>query len=126
MRDAFGACSRRAHGNWHEQQNTAANCCLIANSGREAPARFALPALIDCAHTQMAVLRAVDDGGGNRRYGRLLFSRQLRHTLVEVNAKARVYVWRRGFQFEEDLVRLDDHHSMMPSPILWSACGRWP
>ena len=102
--------------------------------------------------TQVAMMRLLEEGGVNRRYGRLLFGRLRAHGLVSVGAEARVFMWQHGSagvsflranyeqlreamidanyitqqQFEEDVARLDDPDFMMPSGILWSAWGRRP
>ncbi len=102
--------------------------------------------------TQVAMVRMLEDGGVDRRYGRLLCGKLRARGLVDVGAEARVFMWQRGSagaamlkanfeqlreamidrnyitsqQFEEDLARLDDPDFMMPSGILWSAWGRRP
>jgi SAM-dependent methyltransferase len=100
--------------------------------------------------THVAMMRLFEDGGVNRRYGRLLFGQLREHGLTNVAAEARVVMFQRGSpgasmlranyeqlraamidgnyitprQFDEDLAQLDDPAFIMPSGILWSACGR--
>jgi len=102
--------------------------------------------------THVAMMRLFEDGGVNRRYGRLLFGCLRAHGLTNVGAEARAFMLQCGSsgvsmlranyeqlratmidgnyitlrQFEEDLARLDDPDFMMPSGILWSAWGRHP
>ncbi len=102
--------------------------------------------------THVAMMRLFEDGGVNRRYGRLLFRQLREHGLTNVGAEARVFMLQRGSpgvsmlranyeqlrtamvdgnyitprQFEEDLAQLDNPYFMMPSGILWSAWGRRP
>ncbi len=109
------------------------------------PSEVLLPA-------QVAMLRLLEDGGVDRRYGRHLSGRLRAHGLTNVGGEARGFMWRCGSpgtallratyellrgamidgnyitpqQFEEDLARLDDPDFMMPSPILWSAWGQRP
>jgi SAM-dependent methyltransferase len=100
--------------------------------------------------TQVAMMRFLEDGGVNRRYGRLLFGRLRAHGLSSVGAEARVlmcpsaspgasmlranleqlreamidggYITQQ--QYNEDIARLEDQHFFTPSSILWSAWGR--
>jgi SAM-dependent methyltransferase len=100
--------------------------------------------------TQVAVNRLLDDGGVDRLFGRRLAARLRAHGLACVTAEARAFMWQRGSpgaalaratyellrralidgnyittqQFEHDVARLDDPDFLMPSAILWSACGR--
>jgi SAM-dependent methyltransferase len=103
-------------------------------------------------HAHLAMMRLFEDGGVNRRYGRLLFGRLRAHGLNDVGAEGRVFMLQCGSsgasmlranyeqlrpalidsdyitatQFDEDLAYLDDPDFMMPSGILWSAWGRRP
>jgi hypothetical protein len=98
---------------------------------------------------QVAMLRFLEDGGVNRRYGRLLFGRLRAHGLTSVGAEARVFMCQSASlggsmvranleqlrdalidgsyitqqQFEDDIARLEDQHFFTPSSILWSAWG---
>jgi len=100
--------------------------------------------------THVAMMRVLDDGGVDRRYGRRLFKRLRAHGLVDVRAEARIFMCgresaavamlRANFeqlreamidgnyitqqQFEDDIARLDDLDFIVPSGILWSAWGR--
>lgn len=100
--------------------------------------------------THMAMMRVLEDGGVDRRYGRRLFGRLRAHGLVDVGAEARIFMWECGSagvamlranfeqlrdpmisgnyitqqQFEDDLARLVDEDFTVPSGILWSAWGR--
>jgi SAM-dependent methyltransferase len=100
--------------------------------------------------TQVAMLKFLEDGGVNRRFGRLLFGRLRTHGLTSVGAEARVFMCQsaspgasmlranleqlreamigRGHitqqQYDEDMARLEDQHFFTPSSILWSAWGR--
>lgn len=102
--------------------------------------------------TQVAMMRLLEDGGVNRRFGRLLFGKLRARGLIGVGTEARVYMWHAGSpgastlranyeqlrkamiegnyitqqQFDEDIARIDDPEFMMPSGILWSAWGRRP
>lgn len=102
--------------------------------------------------TQVALMKVLEDGGVDRRFGRVLLGRLQAHGLVSTGAEARVFMWRGGSagaslvratyellrgamiernyvtpqQFEEDVARLDDPDFRMPSSILWSAWGRRP
>ena len=94
----------------------------------------------------------VDERGIERRWGRLLYSRLRARGLVEVRAEGRLLMWQGGSagaslmranfeqlhdaliagrhiteqELQEDLAVLDSPDFMMPSPILWTACGRRP
>jgi SAM-dependent methyltransferase len=100
--------------------------------------------------THVAMLRLLEDGGVNRRYGRLLSALLRKKGLSSVGASAQLFMWQSGSpgiammranfeqlrdalieanyitqqQFDEDLARLSDPSFMMPSSILWSAWGR--
>jgi SAM-dependent methyltransferase len=100
--------------------------------------------------THVAMMSLLEDGGVDRRYGRLLFGRLRTHGLVDVGAEARAFMWQRGSagvamlranfeqlreamirgnhitsqQFDDDVARLDDPDFMVPSGILWSVWGR--
>ncbi len=100
--------------------------------------------------THAAMLRLLEDGGVNRRYGRLLSGLLRESGLTSVGASAQLFMWQSGSpgiammranfeqlreamieakyitpqQFDEDLARLNDPSFMMPSTILWSAWGR--
>ena len=100
--------------------------------------------------THVAMLRLLEDGGVNRRYGRLLSGLLRQKGLTDVGAAAQLLMWQSGSpgiaimranfeqlreamiegnyvtqqQFDDDLARLDDPSFMMPSSILWSAWGR--
>jgi len=102
--------------------------------------------------THVAMLRLLEDGGVNRRYGRLLSGLLRKSGLTSVGASAQLFMWQSGSpgvtmmranfeqlreamieanyitpqQFDEDLARLNDPSFMMPSSILWSAWGRRP
>ncbi len=100
--------------------------------------------------THVAMLRLLEDGGVNRRYGRLLSGLLRERGLTSVGASAQLFMWqsespgvammRANFeqlreamieanyitprQFDEDLARLNNPCFTMPSSILWSAWGR--
>lgn len=100
--------------------------------------------------THVAMLRLLEDGGVNRRYGRLLSGLLRESGLTSVGASAQLFMWQSGSpgiammranfeqlreamieahyvtpqQFDEDLARLNNPSFMMPSSILWSAWGR--
>lgn len=100
--------------------------------------------------THVAMLRLLEDGGVNRRYGRLLSGLLRKSELTSVGASAQLFMWQSGSpglammranfeqlreamieanyitpqQFDEDLARLNNPSFMMPSSILWSAWGR--
>ena len=100
--------------------------------------------------TQVAMLRVLETGGVNRRYGRLLSGLLRERGLTDVGASAQLFMWQSGSpaiammqanfeqlreamieanyitsqQFDEDLARLNNPSFMMPSPILWSAWGK--
>jgi SAM-dependent methyltransferase len=102
--------------------------------------------------THVAMLRLLEDGGLNRRYGRLLSGLLRESGLTSVGASAQLFMWQSGSpgiammranfeqlreamiqanyitpqQFDEDLARLNNPSFMMPSSILWSAWGRRP
>ena len=102
--------------------------------------------------THLAMMKLFEDGGVNRRYGRLLFGRLRTHHLTDVGAEGRMFMIHRDSwgacmlkanyqqlrttmidgnyitprQFDEDVARLDDPDFMMPSGMLWSAWGRRP
>ena len=102
--------------------------------------------------TQVALMRVLEDGGVDRRYGRQLCGRLRAHGLINVGGEARAFMWQRGSagaalvratyellrgamidgnyvtpqQFDQDIAHLDDPDFMMPSPIMWSAWGRRP
>jgi hypothetical protein len=102
--------------------------------------------------TQVALMKVLDDGGVDRRWGRRLFERLQDHGLVNLDSEARVFMFHRESpgaalvratyellreamieanyvtpqQFEKDIARLDDPGFLMPSSILWSAWGRRP
>src|SRR5579863_2759848 len=102
--------------------------------------------------THVAMLRLLEDGGVNRRYGRLLSGLLRESGLTSVGASAQLFMWQSGSpgiammranfeqlreamieanyitpqQFEEDLARLNNPSFMTPSSILWSAWGRRP
>jgi SAM-dependent methyltransferase len=99
---------------------------------------------------QVATLRLLEDGGVNRRYGRLLSGLLRESGLTSVGASAHIVMWHSGSpgiammranfeqlrdamieaqyitpqQFDDDLTRLNSPSFMMPSSILWSAWGR--
>ena len=98
----------------------------------------------------VAMLRLLDDGGVNRRYGRLLTGLLRESGLTNVGASAQLFMWHSGSpgiammranleqlreamieanyitpqQFEEDLAQLNNPSFMTPSSILWSAWGK--
>jgi SAM-dependent methyltransferase len=100
--------------------------------------------------THVAMLRLLEEGGVNRRYGRLLSGLLQESGLTSVGASAQLFMWQSGSpgiammranfeqlreamiqahyitpqQFDEDLARLNNPSFMMPSSILWSAWGR--
>lgn len=100
--------------------------------------------------THAAMMSVLEEGGVDRRYGRLLFGRLRAHGLVDVGAEARVFMWQAGSagvamlranfeqlreamingnyitpqQFEDDISHSNDSDFMVPSGILWSAWGR--
>jgi SAM-dependent methyltransferase len=100
--------------------------------------------------THGAMLRLLEDGGVNRRYGRLLSGLLRESGLTSVGASAQLFMWQSGSpgiammranfeqlreamieanyitpqQFDEDLARLNNPSFMTPSSILWSAWGR--
>src|SRR5215472_2649944 len=100
--------------------------------------------------THVAMLRLLEDGGVNRRYGRLLPGLLRKSGLASVGASAQLFMWQSGsagiammranfeqlreamiganyitpLQFEEDLARLTNPSFMTPSSMLWSAWGR--
>jgi SAM-dependent methyltransferase len=100
--------------------------------------------------TQVAMLRLLEDGGVNRRYGRLLSGLLREKGLTSVGASAQLFMWQSGSpgiammranfeqlreamieanyvtpqQFEEDMAQLNNPSFMTPSAILWSAWGR--
>ncbi|HEY6385702.1 MAG TPA: methyltransferase [Candidatus Acidoferrum sp.] len=100
--------------------------------------------------THVAMLRLLEDGGVNRRYGRLLSGLLRESGLTSVGASAQLFMWHSGSpgiammranfeqlreamieahyitpqQFDEDLERLNDPSFRMPSSMLWSAWGR--
>ncbi len=102
--------------------------------------------------THVAMLRLLEDGGVNRRYGRLLSGLLRERGLTSVGASAQLFMWQSGSpgiammranfeqlreamieanyitpqQFDEDLARLNNPSFMMPSSILWSAWGKRP
>ena len=102
--------------------------------------------------THVAMLRLLEDGGVNRRYGRLLPGLLRESGLTSVGASAQLFMWQSGSpviammranfeqlreamieanyitpqQFDEDLARLNNATFMMPSSILWSAWGKRP
>ena len=102
--------------------------------------------------THVAMLRVLEDGGVNRRYGRLLSGLLRESGLTSVGASAQLFMWQNGSpgmammranfeqlrdamiesnyitpqQFDEDLARLNNRSFMMPSSILWSVWGRRP
>jgi SAM-dependent methyltransferase len=102
--------------------------------------------------THVAMLRLLEDGGVNRRYGRLLSGLLREGGLTSVGASAQLFMWQSGSpgvammranfeqlreamieanyitpqQFDEDMARLNNPSFMMPSSILWSAWGRRP
>jgi SAM-dependent methyltransferase len=102
--------------------------------------------------THVAMLRLLEDGGVNRRYGRLLSGLLRESGLTSVGASAQLFMWQSGSpgiammranfeqlreamieahyitpqQFDEDLARLNDPSFRMPSSILWSAWGKRP
>ena len=105
-----------------------------------------------CLKTQLAVMRWLQDRGVERRFGRLLYGRLRAHGLVQVGAEGRLFMWRGGssdvslmrtnfrqlrgplldagyitaHEFDQDLLRLDDHDFTAPSPIMWTAWGARP
>jgi len=102
--------------------------------------------------THVAMLRLLEDGGVNRRYGRLLSGLLRESGLTSVGASAQLFMWQSGSpgiammranfeqlreamidanyitpqQFDEDLARLNNPSFMVPSSILWSAWGKRP
>jgi SAM-dependent methyltransferase len=100
--------------------------------------------------THVAMLRLLEDGGVNRRYGRLLSGLLRASGLTSVGSSAQLFMWQSGSpgmamvranfeqlrdamieanyitpqQFDEDLARLNNPSFVMPSSILWSAWGR--
>lgn len=98
----------------------------------------------------VAMLKFLEDGGVDRRYGRLLFGRLRARGLTSVGAEARVFMCQSASpgasmlranleqlrealidgkyltrqQFDQDIARINDWDFMMPSSILWSAWGR--
>jgi SAM-dependent methyltransferase len=103
--------------------------------------------------TLVATRRVMQDrGADDRTFARSLFTRLRAHGLVDVEAKAHISMWhskspgasllRANFEqlhrtmidagyiskqeFDQDLTRLDDPDFLMPSPIMWTVCGRRP
>jgi SAM-dependent methyltransferase len=102
--------------------------------------------------TQEALFRVVEERGIERRWGRLVYGRMRALGLVDVRAEARLSMWYGGSagaslaranfeqlhdvlvasglvtegELQQDIARLDDPDFMMPSPIMWTAWGRWP
>jgi len=102
--------------------------------------------------THLAMLKLFEDGGVDRRYGRLLLGRLRNHRLINVGAEAHVLMFQCGSpgvstlranyeqlrsdmidrnyitptEIDEDLAKMNDPDFMMPSGILWSAWGRRP
>ena len=100
--------------------------------------------------THAAMMSVLEEGGVDRRYGRLLFGSLRAHGLVDVGAEAQVFMWQAGCagvamlranfeqlreamisgnhittqQFEDDVASMDRSDFMVPSGILWSAWGR--
>jgi SAM-dependent methyltransferase len=109
------------------------------------PGEVSLPA-ID------AMRRAMAKRGVDSRYGRALPGRMRANGLAEVDAEARMFLWRGGSpgatllrtgleqlrgavieageisadDYDRDIRRLDDPEYQSPSPILWAAWGRRP
>jgi len=99
---------------------------------------------------QVAMLRLLEDGGVNRRYGRMLSGLLRESGLTSVGASAQLFMWQSGSpgiammranfeqlrdamieanyitpqQFDEDLARLSSSSFMAPSSVLWSVWGR--
>jgi ubiquinone/menaquinone biosynthesis C-methylase UbiE len=104
------------------------------------------------SRTHVAMTRLLDDHGVDRRYGRLLLGHLQKHGLAEVDAEARMSLWRGGSsgacllranyeqlradminagyiteeEMEHDLAMLERTDFLMPSPIMWTAWGRRP
>ncbi len=103
--------------------------------------------------TLIGTRRVMEDrGADDRRFARQLFGRLRAHGLVDVAAEGSLSMWHSGSpgvsllranfeqlhstmieagyiteeEFDQDLARLDDPSFMMPSPIMWTACGRRP
>jgi SAM-dependent methyltransferase len=102
--------------------------------------------------TYAAMSRIMDEHGVDRQFGRRLFGLLRALGLVNVRAEGRTFRWSSGSpgtallranfeqlhdsmiqagyitekEFDEDVAGLDDPSFMMPSPILWAACGRRP
>ena len=102
--------------------------------------------------TDVALREVMTARGVDLRYGRLLFARLRASGLVDVDAEARVPLWRGGAaggallranfeqlkgpilaagrvdadQFARDLARLDEADFMRPSSVMWAAWGRRP
>jgi SAM-dependent methyltransferase len=102
--------------------------------------------------TQTAMFQVVEERGIERRWGRLLYRRFRQLGLVDVRAEARLSMWHGGSvgasllranfvqlhdaliasqnlteqQLHQDLSTLEDPDFMMPSPIMWTVCGRRP
>jgi ubiquinone/menaquinone biosynthesis C-methylase UbiE len=100
--------------------------------------------------THVAFSRHLASGGVERRFGRLLLNRLREYGLADVSAEAVMSMWQAGSagvslmranylqarqqmigagyiteqEFEQDLRRLDDPDFLMPSPLMWTVCGR--
>jgi hypothetical protein len=107
----------------------------------------------ECALKAQAAMQLVmASRGANTRYGRDLAGRMRDHGLVDIRADGRMAMWQGGspgarlyranfeqlrgqlLQFDllteaeldEDLARLDDPRTLLPSPVMWTVCGRRP
>ena len=103
--------------------------------------------------TLTATRRVMQDRGADDRvFARRLFNRLRAHGLVDVAAEASLSMWHSGSpgvallranfeqlhrnmidagyiteeEFKQDLAHLDDPGFIMPSPIMWTVCGRRP
>jgi SAM-dependent methyltransferase len=101
---------------------------------------------------QAAMQRVLASRGANTRYGRDLSARMRAHGVVDIRADGRMSMWQGGSvgarlfranfeqvreellqiglltqtELDEDLARLDDPHTLFPSPMMWTVCGRRP
>ena len=99
-----------------------------------------------------AMRRVMAKRGVDSRYGRSLVGRMRANRLADVDAEARMFMWRGGSDgatllrtgleqlrsavleageigaedYDRDVSRLADPEYLAPSPILWAAWGRRP
>jgi SAM-dependent methyltransferase len=107
----------------------------------------------ECAlKAQAAMQRVMAARGANTRYGRELAARMRTRGLVDIRADGRMAMWQGGSagarlyranfeqlrddflqlglliraELDDDLARLDDPATLLPSPVMWTVCGRRP